>query len=161
MEEMLADYSKQMNFKLKIARSFTCYGPHMSLNDNSLISEILLSFTKKKPLILNSTGQSIKSYMYISDSIIYFLKILTKGKSLKTYNVGSSEFISVKNLVKKFIFISKIKIKFYLGLKKKILGSKVHIPNISNTKKDLDIKSFVSLDKGILQTINWHQDIKL
>ena len=99
--------------------------------------------------------------MYISDSIIYFLKILIKGKSLKTYNVGSSEFISVKNLVKKFIFISKIKIKFYLGLKKKILDSKVHIPNISNTKKDLDIKSFVSLDKGILQTINWHQDIKL
>ena len=161
MEEMLTDYSKQMNFKLKIARSFTCYGPHMSLNDNSLISEILLAIIKKKPLILNSTGQSIKSYMYISDSIIYFLKILIKGKSLKTYNVGSSEFISVKNLVKKFIFISKIKIKLYFGLKKKILGSKVHIPNIPNTKKDLDIKSFVSLDKGILQTINWHQDIKL
>ena len=57
MEEMLADYSKQMNFKLKIARSFTCYGPHMSLNDNSLISEILLAIIKKKPLILNSTGQ--------------------------------------------------------------------------------------------------------
>ena len=150
-ELMGIHYGKKYFKKLVIFRPHNVYGPNMG--HEHVIPQFINRFKslKGKRFKIQGTGNEIRSFIYIKDFLNAFNLILSRGKHLGVYNIGTNEKIQIKNLAYK---LSKI-------LKKKIIlkktpiakgGTKIRIPDIKKIKK-LGFMPKFYLDKGLRETL--------
>ena len=152
-ELMGIHYGKKYFKKLVIFRPHNVYGPNMG--HEHVIPQFINRFKslKGKSFKIQGTGNEIRSFIYIKDFLNAFNLILSRGKHLGVYNIGTNEKIQIKNLAYK---LSKI-------LKKKIIlkktpiakgGTKIRIPDIKKIKK-LGFMPKFYLDKGLRETLGF------
>ncbi len=153
-ELMGINYGRKYFKKLVIFRPHNVYGPDMG--NEHVIPEFLNKFKKMKgnKFKIQGTGKEIRSFIYIDDFINAFNLLLIRGKHLKIYNIGTSEKLTIINLIE---IISKL-----LGKKVKVLKSplqkgstKIRVPNISNIKK-IGFKQKIKIKKGLEETIKFY-----
>jgi dTDP-glucose 4,6-dehydratase len=97
--EMYASlYCEQYNLPVKTARCFAFVGPYLPLEKHFAIGNFINDVLNEKNIIIRSSGTSVRSYMYMSDLVIWLLTILIKGKNNTPYNVGSDFPVTIKNL---------------------------------------------------------------
>ena len=151
-ELMGINYGKKFFKKLIIFRPHNVYGPDMG--NEHVIPEFLNRFRKLKgkDFKIQGNGSETRSFIYIDDFIQAFSCILKRGKHLQIYNIGTSEKITIKALVKKLskIFKKKIfikKTKLYRGSTKK------RLPDIKKIKL-LGFKQKIKLEKGLKLLVN-------
>lgn len=98
-ESLLNSYYSQLNFPVKIARIFHTYGPGMNLKDGRVFNDFVLDILNNNNISIKSDGSAVRSFCYISDTVLGLLKIITQGKFNSPYNVGnSSQSLSIKDL---------------------------------------------------------------
>ena len=88
-ENICISWSNQFNINCKIVRPFHTYGPGMSLNDGRVFADFVSNVVNKKDIIINGDGKAIRSYCYIKDATIGFLKVLIQGNNREAYNIGN------------------------------------------------------------------------
>ena len=133
-ELMGINYGKKFFKKLIIFRPHNVFGPNMG--QEHVIPEFISRFKslKGRKFKIQGTGNEIRSFIYIKDFIRAFDLVLTKGRHLNIYNIGTNERIKIKNLAYKMSNIFKKKINLYKTSLTK--GStKVRVPNIKKIKK--------------------------
>jgi nucleoside-diphosphate-sugar epimerase len=91
-------YFEQYKLPIKTARCFAFVGPYLPLNKHFAIGNFINNLLNKKDIIIRSNGMSIRSYMYMSDLVVWLLKILIKGENNTAYNVGSDYPVKIKDL---------------------------------------------------------------
>lgn len=97
--EMYASLNyEQYNLPVKTARCFTFVGPYLPLEKHFAIGNFINNILNEEDIIIRSNGMSIRSYMYMSDLIVWLLKILIKGEINTAYNVGSDYPVKIKDL---------------------------------------------------------------
>ena len=163
-ENICTSFSEQFGINVKIVRPFLTYGPGMSLDDGRVFADFVKNVVNKENIIINSDGKAVRSYCYIKDATISFLKVLTDGENSSPYNVGNpNETYSVSELAKLIIGVSKIP-----GLecliseknsKVSYLKSAVNrlVPNISKLRT-LDYMPTTKASEGFERTIlSYHE----
>lgn len=85
---------KESQLDYKICRLFTFAGTGM--RDYFAITAFINAAKEGRPLKLFNHGNAIRSYLYISDAVVWILKILLEGTGI--YNVGSERPISIREL---------------------------------------------------------------
>jgi len=150
-ELMGVHYGKKYFKKLVIFRPHNVYGPNMG--HEHVIPQFINRFKslKGKNFKIQGTGNEIRSFIYIKDFLNAFNLILSRGKHLEVYNIGTNEKIQIKNLAYKLSKILKKKI----VLKKTPIakgGTTIRIPNIKKIKK-LGFMPKFYLDKGLRETL--------
>ena len=150
-ELMGVHYGKKYFKKLVIFRPHNVYGPNMG--HEHVIPQFINRFKslKRKNFKIQGTGNEIRSFIYIKDFLNAFNLILSRGKHLEVYNIGTNEKIQIKNLAYKLSKILKKKI----VLKKTPIakgGTTIRIPNIKKIKK-LGFMPKFYLDKGLRETL--------
>lgn len=104
--EYLVNYFHQkLGYKFSIARCFSFAGEYLPTDLHYAFGNFIGQALNNEKITLNSSGEDIRSYLYIGDAIVWLLTLLTKPKN-KIYNVGSNKSISILELAKK---INKIK----------------------------------------------------
>ena len=151
-EIMGINYAKFFK-KLIIIRPHNVYGPNMG--KEHVIPEIIMKFNKlknKKIVKIIGDGTETRSFIYISDFVDAFYRVLIKGKHKNIYNLGNNEEISIKNLTKKIgkLFNKDFKIQY---LKGHLGNTPRRCPSIIKIKK-LGYKQNYSIEKGLKLTIN-------
>ena len=151
---------KNKNIRSIICRPHNFYGPDMGDGHviPQLINKIVIkteNFKKNQiNLKIQGTGNETRSFCYIDDAINGIMKCAYYGKSEEIYNIGSTEEISIKDLVN--LISEKLKIK--INIEKSLLregGTKRRCPDIKKISK-LDFKNEISLQRGLEETINWY-----
>ena len=150
-ELMGVHYGKQYFKKLIIFRPHNVYGKNMG--NEHVIPEFINRFKslRGKSFKIQGSGNETRSFIYIEDFVQAFDLILTKGKHLNIYNIGTSEKIKIKDLAFKLAKIYKKKVL----LKKTALakgGTKIRLPDIKKIKS-LGFRKKFSLDKGLKKTL--------
>jgi nucleoside-diphosphate-sugar epimerase len=145
-------YGKQYFKKLIIFRPHNVYGKNMG--NEHVIPEFINRFKslRGKSFKIQGSGNETRSFIYIEDFVQAFDLILTKGKHLNIYNIGTSEKIKIKDLAFKLAKIYKKKVL----LKKTALakgGTKIRLPDITKIKS-LGFRKKFSLDKGLKKTLD-------
>jgi len=151
-ELMCVHYGKKFFKKLIIFRPHNVYGANMG--NEHVIPEFINRFRSLKGIKfkIQGTGNEIRSFIYIDDFVEAFKILVKRGKHLNIYNIGTTEKIQIKDLVK---LLSKFFNKKVV-LKKTSLqkgGTKIRVPEITKIKK-LGFKPKFNLRMGLQQTVN-------
>jgi len=168
-ETLVLNYAKKFKFKAKIARPFNNYGPGMDINDKRLIPDIIQNILKKKDIHIYSDGYPTRTFCYVADAIIGYIKLLTKGKNLSSYNIGSDQNeISVYNLAKLLKSISYKMINYKGKIIRKISKDSDYLndnpnrrkPDLKKSYKDLNFESKILLKNGLHNTLHYFLNYK-
>ena len=141
-EEICKYFAKVFHMDITILRPFNIYGP--SQKDSFLIPEIIKQLKESNRVSVNSFNPK-RDYLYIDDFIEAIIIATQEIKGFQTYNIGSGESISVKNLID---LLSKI-------IGKEIDSSEKNIERINEIE---DVVADISLAK---ENLGWQPNINL
>ena len=98
-ENLCIAYGSEYGLPVKIVRPFHTYGPGMKLDDGRVFADFVRSVVMGQDIVLTSSGEAKRSFLYLSDATLAYFLILTKGVNNEAYNVANEQgIISIKEL---------------------------------------------------------------
>jgi nucleoside-diphosphate-sugar epimerase len=154
--EMYASlFYEQYNLPIKTARCFAFVGPYIPLKKHFAIGNFIYNVLNEQDIIMRSSGQSIRSYMYMSDLIIWLLIILIKGVDNNAYNVGSDDPITIKRLAE--LISAKTKNKVIIENSNIKNEDTIYLPEIVKAKS-LGLTIKINLKDSIEKTLKFYKN---
>jgi len=166
-ETLCVNFSKVHNIPIKIARPFNNFGPGLKITDRRVIPDFANDILNNKNITLLSQGSPTRTFCYITDAIIGYIKVLIKGRMSESYNIGvETPEISMIDLAEKMKNLAINSFGYSGKIVKKKSSDQNYLtdspnrrcPQIAKAKKDLGYKPEVSLDKGLLNTLLWYKE---
>lgn len=140
-------------YKISIARGFTFVGNEIK-NENFAISEIFNAIKNKKNLEIKDGKSTYRSYMHTDDMCRWLIQILMKSKNMfQIFNVGSDDFLNLKEICEFLEKKNKTKIFFYRRNYSKAKYLDFYIPSINLIKKKMGLKIKYKTKKALLNTL--------
>ena len=161
-EMFCEEYWHERGMKTAIARFHNVYGPHGTWDGGREKAPAALSrkvieavATGKKDITIWGDGHQTRSFMYIDDCVQGIDKIMHCDELIATpINLGSSELVSINELLTKIEKIAGVKMsrKYDLDAPQGVAGR-----NSDNTfiKKVLKWEPKTTLNKGLAETYAW------
>lgn len=97
-ESLCFAYFQEYKVPVKIVRLAQIVNSCTEYTDPHLYAHIARSIIERRDLVLNTSGNTIQSFCYITDAITAILSVMLKGADGEAYNVSSSS-IKIKDLV--------------------------------------------------------------
>ena len=92
-------YAKEYGVNVKIARLSHVSGAGVMAEDNRVIVQFSRLAAKGSDIVLHTSGESTRPYLYTIDAISALLYVLLKGEKGAAYNVANPDtYISIKNM---------------------------------------------------------------
>jgi dTDP-glucose 4,6-dehydratase len=155
-EAMTMAYHRFHGLDTRIVRIFNTYGPRMRMRDGRVVPNFITQALKGEPLTVYGQGQQTRSFQYIDDLIEGIHRLLASGHHLPV-NIGNPHEMTVLEFAKKIIEIT--------GSKSSIVykplpqdDPQVRQPDIAKAKNLLGWEPKVSLEEGLLRTIEYFRD---
>ena len=101
MELLGSILEKETGLEFITARCFSFCGPGLPLRGHYAFGNFINDAIFNEVITVKGDGFPVRSYLFGSDMAIWILNVLIKGKSGISYNVGSNEPISMKDLALK------------------------------------------------------------
>jgi UDP-glucuronate decarboxylase len=154
-ETLFFDYHRQNKVKIKVARIFNTYGPHMHPNDGRVVSNFIMQALRGEPITIYGSGQQTRSFCYVSDLIAGFLKLMDSPDDVTgPVNLGNPGEFTMLELAENVIKLTGSKSELIF----KPLPSddpKQRQPNITVAKEKLGWEPKVPLQEGLKHTIQY------
>jgi UDP-glucuronate decarboxylase len=151
-ECLCMDYNRMHNLDVKIVRIFNTYGPNMSPDDGRVISNFVMQALADKDITIFGDGAQTRSFQYIDDLIVAMYKMMNTEEFIGPVNIGNPNEISILEIAKKVIEITKSKSKItYHGLPKDDPVRRK--PDITLAKNKLGWEPEIHLMEGLKKTI--------
>ncbi len=162
-ERMCRHFHEDYGMYVRVARFHNVYGPHGTWDGGrekapaAICRKVIeAKVSGKHEIVIWGDGTRTRSFMYIDDCIQGVQKIMNSG-ILEPINLGSSEMVSINQLVDIVEDIAKVKLKriYDLDAPKGVMGR-----NSDNTliKKYLGWEPDISLRQGLETTYAWIHD---
>ena len=165
-ETLCVNFYKKWKTPIKIVRPFNNYGPGLNINDKRVIPDFSKNILNKQNIVLFSNGKPSRTFCYISDAIIGYIKILIKGKAGESYNIGNNKpEISMKELAilmikvanKKYNYRGKLVIRQSKDKNYLVDNPNRRCPDLSKSRKELNFNPKINLLIGINKTLEWYK----
>lgn len=149
-ENLCASYYFEYGIPVKVIRLTQTFGPGVKYNDSRVFAEFARCVIEGKNIILNTTGETKRSYLYIDDAVDAIITILTKGTNGEAYNAANEHtYCSIYEMA------NMVAQKFGKNIK-------VIIDIKENTNKlGYAPKLCMNLDTKKLQNLGWHANTNL
>ena len=150
-------YSKEYDMPISMVRPFNNYGPGMKLNDQRVPADFALAILKNKKIEIFSDGSPTRTFCYVSDAIIGYLKALVY-EEFEIFNIGIEKpEISIKQLAEIYVKKGKKIFDFSKGyeltkpLELNYLTNNPNrrCPNIDLAKDKLSYNPTISVEEGV------------
>lgn len=139
-----------------VARCFAFVGPFLPLGAHFAIGNFMLNALRGQPIIVQSDGSPIRSYLYASDLAYWLLSLLVSGVPGRAYNVGSEYEISVGDLAKLIGRLRGVPVEIRGQLDPDRLRDR-YLPSTSRVRGELSLRESVDLEQALGRTMAWHE----
>ena len=155
-ELLCSIYHEKFDLPIKITRCFAFVGPYLPLDKHFAIGNFISNSIKKEDIIIKGNGSPIRSYMYMSDLIIWLFTILVKGADNRPYNVGSDEYYDLEQVANFVQSQSAESINVKILSKSKDEFQERYVPDITLANNELSLAILVNLKNAINKTIKFN-----
>ena len=118
MENEIRKFSEDQNIDHVILRFFNIYGKNQSPEYAGVITKFIKKIEMNKPLQIFGNGMQIRDFVSVNDVVNSIYHSIENGKN-QTYNIASGNSITIKQLAKLLINLSKKDIKIIHNDEKK------------------------------------------
>jgi UDP-glucuronate decarboxylase len=158
-ETLFFDYYRQHRLRIKVARIFNTYGPHMHPNDGRVISNFIVQALRGEPLTIYGKGSQTRSFCYVDD-MVEGLILLMKSSDEVTgpVNIGNPVEHSILEIAQKILEVtgSESKIIFQPSVQD---DPERRRPDITLAQETLRWSPKVTLEKGLPKTIDYFDNL--
>lgn len=150
-------YANKYFMPISVVRPFNNYGPGMRLQDKRAPADFAKAIIDNKDIVMFSDGAATRTFCYVADAVVGYLKALTYGR-YDYFNIGiDSPEISIKELA---LLYKKIGKKF-LGYNGRVLFRKSadrhyttdnplrRCPDIKKSKSLLGFSARIKVKEGV------------
>lgn len=156
--ELLSALAENDLLSIKIARCYAFVGPHLPLDQHFAAGNFLSDALAGRDIAIASDGRSVRSYLYASDLMIWLWTILFQGPSMRAYNVGSEDAVSIRELAE--VIRTQINPEIKINVAKPASsGIPVarYVPSTLRAQQELGLSQTVPLAEGLRRTAVWHR----
>jgi UDP-glucuronate decarboxylase len=158
-ETLFFDYRRQHNLRIKVARIFNTYGPHMHPNDGRVVSNFIVQSLQNDPITIYGDGSQSRSFCYMDDLIEAFVRLMdTADDFTGPVNMGNPNEFTIKELAEKIIDLT--------GSGSKLINKPLPAddpiqrqPDISLAKEKLGWEPKIELQEGLKNTISYFEQL--
>lgn len=158
-ETLTMAYREKYGIDAKILRIFRTYGPRMPLFEGHMIPDFIVAAIDGQPLTIYGGQDFSTSLIYVDDVISAVEKIMNSPHS-GPYNIGSPLSYKLGDVAKKIINITKSSSVVESAPSLDFMRE-LGLPNISRAKEELEWFPVVTLDNGLLKTVEYTQAHKI
>ena len=90
-ETLSVNFVREYGLPVTIARPFNNYGPGLKLTDRRVLPDFARDVLADRDIVLLSDGKPTRTFCYVADAVVGYLKILTGGRPGEAYNIGVEE----------------------------------------------------------------------
>jgi UDP-glucuronate decarboxylase len=157
-ETLFYDYHRQHRLRVRVARIFNTYGPHMHPEDGRVVSNFIVQALKGEPITIYGDGSQTRSFCYVDDLIDGLVRLMNAdGDLLSAVNLGSSSEVSVGELAQRIISLTGSRSRIeYRRLPQD--DPRQRRPDITRARELLRWQPRVSLDDGLKRTIAYFDE---
>ena len=167
-EHLAFAYQESFGFPVTVLRFFGSYGPRHHLSwwggPQSVFIDAVLN---DREIPIHGDGLQTRSFTYVSDTIEgIYAAIVNPQANGEIFNIGSTHEITILELARTIKRLSntpgELKLKFityesFTGRKYEDVRHRV--PDLSRCERVLGVKAKVSLEAGLLRTIDWQRSV--
>ena len=158
-ETLFFDYLRQHKLEIKVMRIFNTYGPNMHPNDGRVVSNFIVQALKGEDITVYGNGDQTRSFCYVDDLIRGITNFMNSSSEIDgPMNLGNNLEFTMIELAEKILKLTDSKSK--LVFKPLPLDDpRQRKPDLGKAKLELDWEPKVSLDDGLIETINYFKKI--
>lgn len=153
-ETIFWDYNRQHKVDIRVIRIFNTYGPRMQLNDGRVVSNFIVQALKNTDITIYGDGSQTRSFCHVDDLINGIILMMNKEKFKGPVNLGNPLEISVSELAKEIVKLTKSSSKL-IFTELPVDDPKQRCPDISLAKEKLDWYPKISRVEGLKKTIDY------
>ncbi|MFC3886621.1 NAD-dependent epimerase/dehydratase family protein [Bacillus songklensis] len=154
-------YAEKFHMPISIVRPFNNYGPGMRLNDKRVVADFTKAIFENKKLIMYSDGKPTRTFCYVTDAIIGYLKALLY-EPFDYFNIGIDKpEISIKELAEIYRKIGSAIYDFNQSIEFREPEEQGYLthnplrrcPDISKARKLLNYSPSISIVEGVRRSL--------
>lgn len=152
-------YHHEFGVHTNMIRPFNVYGPGMQETDYRVLPNFASRIFNDQPLQLYGDGKQTRTYCYITDAIVGFLRVIVKGIAGEPYNIGNDHpEVSLLELVSNIEAVCDKKLQYNIIEHPDSYPAdepKRRCPDIKKAKYHLGFNARVDLQDGLNRFLNW------
>lgn len=155
IEKLLYLYNHMYGLDYRVVRLSNPYGPFQRPNGvQGVITTFVYKALKEEDIVVFGDGSVVRDFIYIDDAVNGIIKIAENQGSHKVYNLGCGKGTSINHLLEVLqnVIDRKMNIIYKPG---RNVDVGVNYLDIEQYEKDFGKLSLVSLEKGILNTMDF------
>jgi len=150
-------YHRYHGLETRIVRIFNTYGPRMRLDDGRVVPNFIRQALLGEPLTVYDDGSRTRSFCYVSDLVEGMARLLMSAEAYPV-NMGNPREMTILEFAHEVLRVtgSKSEIVFVHPRDERTQDDPlVRRPDINKARKVLGWEPVVSLEEGLVKTVDW------
>lgn len=154
-EAMIYSYHREFKVDVRVIRIFNTYGPKMDPEDGRVVTNLMFQALRGEPMTIYGDGKQTRSFQYVSDLVDGIVQLMksTHAYPVNLGNPGEFTILEFAEIVKKVVPTQS---KFVFQALPQD-DPKQRKPVITLAKKLLDWEPKISLEEGLMKTLEYFQ----
>ena len=154
-ETLCLCYFVEYDVNVVVARPCHTFGPNVTKADNRATAQFISCAVADEDIVLKSSGQQRRSWIYVGDCVSGLLMLLANGQAGQVYGVASDEIYSVRQFAELCAASANKKVVYHeASEREKEEASPIKQQIIDNTElKKIGWRPVFSIEQGISQSI--------
>ena len=155
-ELLAAQHAARHGTAVVPTRCFAFVGPGLDLDGHFAIGNFIRDALAGRPIRLSSSGQALRSYLYLADLAFWLLLLLVEAPSGRAVNVGSGQALSVLQLAAQVRDVLAPQLQVTPGPPRPGETRAVYVPAVERAAA-LGLAAWTPLPLAIERTAAWHR----
>ena len=159
-ESLFFDYHRTFGTEIRVVRIFNTYGPGMLPDDGRVVSNFIVQALQEKDLTVYGDGSQTRSLCFVDDTVEAMLRMMEIPNITGPVNIGNDHELCVKDIAEHIIRLT--------GSSSRMISRPLpeddptrRRPDITKARKILGWEPSVSLDEGLIKTIDYFRELVL